>query len=101
MPFTPPVRWYLAMLVFAILAAILGITAWRELAHECDAALIEIHEVHHVGPDARECGCALGVEEMRAEILEARDMVGQRLDMIDDRCVWLGPHKVPVLRVGR
>ena len=61
----------------------------------------DIHSSSHTGPNARKCGCGVGVEEMRAEVLEARDMVAQRLDAIESRCVWLGPHRVPVMKVAR
>ena len=97
-----------SLIVAAVLAlVIVNVIGWGAVVAAADRSGERIHRTHHVTGD-RPCGCAIGVEEMRAEIATTADDVAaavgamsQRLDAIESRCVWLGPHRVPVMRVGK
>jgi hypothetical protein len=83
----------------ALLAA--NVVGWGAVVAAVERSEARTHAEHHTGQSARPCGCAPGVEELRAEVAASADMVAQRLDMVESRCVWLGPHRVPVMRTGR
>lgn len=89
-----------AIVAVGLLLTAANLIGWSAVIAAADREGERIHADHHVTGE-RPCGCAVGVEEARAEVQAVADMVAQRLDLIESRCVWLGPHRVPVMKVGR